>query len=59
MADATDLKSVARKGVWVRLPLSIPITCEGGMAEWSNAAVLKTAGSNGSEGSNPSSSANF
>ena len=25
MADTTDLKSVARKGVWVRIPLQAPI----------------------------------
>lgn len=34
MADATDSKSVVRKGVWVRVPPRAPGCCDAGFLHW-------------------------
>ena len=60
--EVAQLVSVLRSGRRGRrfesgLPYSDTNTKQGGMAEWSNAAVLKTVDLRGSGGSNPSLSA--
>lgn len=46
MADATDLKSVVRKDVRVRVPLRVPIAFPGRVAKSCNSAFLRSKISN-------------
>ena len=58
MGDGIDHSSINPSLPFLRIATSIPIFSSGQVAEWSIAAVLKTAGPQGPVGSNPTLSAN-